>query len=93
MFQSDSRLGLGVDYTSKNATIEFLLQEYEFTVYEDGYFSGSAQFQLANLLGEGVVAQAYLKMLVWWLFKSGVIWPLFGLFVLLFLAIIAANYQ
>jgi hypothetical protein len=47
---------------SKKETIEFLLQECEFTVDEDGYFSGSAQFQLANLPDEGVVAQAYLKM-------------------------------
>ena len=43
---------------SKKETIEFLLQECEFTVDEDGYFSGSAQFQLANLPDEGVVAQA-----------------------------------
>ena len=47
---------------SKKETIEFLLQECEFTVDEDGYFSGSAQFQLTNLPNEGVVAQAYLKM-------------------------------
>ena len=47
---------------SKKDAIEFLLQECEFTVDEDGYFSGSAQFQLANLPSEGVVAQAYLKM-------------------------------
>ena len=47
---------------SKNESIEFLLQECEFTVDEDGYFSGSAQFQLTNLPSEGLVAQAYLKM-------------------------------
>lgn len=47
---------------SKNESIEFLLQECEFTVDEDGYFSGSAQFQLTNLPDEGAVAQAYLKM-------------------------------
>ena len=29
---------------------------------QDGYFSGSTQFQLTNLPDEGVVAQAYLKM-------------------------------
>ena len=47
---------------SKKETIEFLLQECEFTVDEDGYFSGSAQFQLTNLPDQGLVAQAYLKM-------------------------------
>jgi hypothetical protein len=40
-----------------------------------------------------LVLAGVILMLIWWLFKSGVIWPLLGLFVLLFLAIIAANYQ
>ena len=47
---------------SKKDAMEFLLQECEFTVDEDGYFSGAAQFQVTNLPDEGVVAQAYLKM-------------------------------
>jgi hypothetical protein len=40
-----------------------------------------------------LVLAGVILMLIWWLFKSGVIWPLLGLFVLLFWAIIAANYQ
>ena len=40
-----------------------------------------------------IVLAGLILMLIWWLFKSGVIWPLLGLFVLLFLAIIAVNYQ
>ena len=47
---------------SKKDAMEFLLQECEFTVDGDGYFSGAAQFQAINLPDEGVVAQAYLKM-------------------------------
>lgn len=46
---------------SKNS-IEFLLQECEFNIDEEGYFSGSAQFQLTNLPMSGIVVQAYLKM-------------------------------
>ena len=47
---------------AKQESTEFLLQECEFEIDEDGYFSGFAQYQLTNIPNEGLVVQAYLEM-------------------------------
>ena len=40
-----------------------------------------------------IVTAGLILMLVWWLFKSGLIWLLLGLLALMLLAIVAMNSQ
>ena len=47
---------------AKKDELAFLLQSSQFEVDLDGYFSGSADYQLTNIPDEGLFVQAYLEM-------------------------------
>lgn len=47
---------------AKAGAIEFIFQESSFEVDDDGYFSGSAQYNVTNIPTEGFVVQAYLEL-------------------------------
>ena len=47
---------------AKQGAVEFILQDSEFEVDSDGYFSGGAQYQLTNIPEDGVLVQGYLEL-------------------------------
>lgn len=47
---------------AKKENSELLIQDTEFEVDEDGFFSGGVQYQLTDIPAEGVLAQCYLEL-------------------------------
>jgi hypothetical protein len=47
---------------AKQEAIEFILQDSEFEVDSDGYFSGGVQYQLTNIPEDGLLVQGYLEL-------------------------------
>lgn len=47
---------------AKKEAIDFVLQDSQFEVDQDGYFSGGAQYQINNIPLDGILIQGYLEL-------------------------------
>jgi len=47
---------------AKKEAIDFVLQDSQFEVDQDGYFSGGAQYQVTNIPSDGILIQSYLEL-------------------------------
>lgn len=46
----------------KKDAIDFVLQDSQFEVDQDGFFSGGAQYQITNIPSDGILIQGYLEL-------------------------------